>query len=84
MAQKVVLKILTMTDERTKKKAIETVADIYGIDSIAADMTEQKLTIIGEMDSFVLAKKMKKIGKVEIISVGPVQEEKKEETKDEK
>ncbi|OMO79496.1 hypothetical protein CCACVL1_13638 [Corchorus capsularis] len=31
MAQKVVLKIMTMNDEKTKKKAIEAVADIYDI-----------------------------------------------------
>lgn len=28
--QKVVLKVLTMTDEKTKQKAIEAAADIYG------------------------------------------------------
>jgi len=28
--QKVVLKVLTMTDDKTKQKAIEAAADIYG------------------------------------------------------
>ena len=28
--QKVVLKVLTMTDEKTKQKAIEAAADIFG------------------------------------------------------
>ncbi|KAI8005541.1 hypothetical protein LOK49_LG07G00402 [Camellia lanceoleosa] len=31
MAQKLVLKVMTMTDEKTKKKAIEAAADIFGI-----------------------------------------------------
>ncbi|KAK6274757.1 hypothetical protein POUND7_004466, partial [Theobroma cacao] len=82
--QKVVLKIMTMNDEKTKKKALETVANIYGVDSIAADLKEQKLTIIGEMDTVAIAKKLKKIGKVEIVTVGPAKEEKKDEKKDEK
>ena len=29
--QKVILKVLTMTDDKTKQKAIEAAADIYGI-----------------------------------------------------
>ncbi|KEH43701.1 putative heavy metal-associated domain, HMA [Medicago truncatula] len=82
--QKVVLKVLTMTDDKTKKKAIEAVADIYGVDSIATDVNEQKLTVIGEMDTVAVVKKLKKVGKVDIISVGPAKEEKKEENKDEK
>ncbi|WJX14536.1 hypothetical protein P8452_04781 [Trifolium repens] len=81
--QKVVLKVLTMTDEKTKKKAIEAVADIYGVDSIATDVNEQKLTVIGEMDTVAVVKKLKKVGKVDIISVGPAKEEKKEDKKEE-
>lgn len=73
-----------MTDDKTKKKAIEAVADIYGVDSIATDVNEQKLTVIGEMDTVAVVKKLKKVGKVDIISVGPAKEEKKEENKDEK
>ncbi|KAK8266660.1 hypothetical protein V6Z11_D12G257600 [Gossypium hirsutum] len=75
---------MTMNDEKTKKKAIEAVADIYGVDSIAADVKEQKLTVIGEMDTVAIAKKLKKIGKVDIVTVGPAKEEKKDEKKDEK
>ncbi|MED6188275.1 hypothetical protein PIB30_084405 [Stylosanthes scabra] len=72
-----------MTDDKTKKKAIEAAADIFGIDSIAADINEQKITVIGEMDAVAVVKKLKKIGKVDILSVGPAKEEKKEETKEE-
>ncbi|XP_061369540.1 heavy metal-associated isoprenylated plant protein 39-like isoform X3 [Gastrolobium bilobum] len=77
MAQKVVLKVLTMIDDKTKKKAIEAAADIF-------DVKEQKLTVIGQMDPVAVVKKLKKVGKVDIISVGPAKEEKKEEKKDEK
>ncbi|KAB2054183.1 hypothetical protein ES319_A12G237700v1 [Gossypium barbadense] len=83
-AQKAILKIMTMNDEKTKKKAIEAVADIYGVDSIAADVKEQKLTVIGEMDTVAIAKKLTKIGKVDIVTVGPAKEEKKDEKKDKK
>ncbi|KAL6127725.1 hypothetical protein ACLB2K_070381 [Fragaria x ananassa] len=82
--QKVVLKVLTMTDEKTKQKAIEAAADIFGIDSIAADLKDQKLTVVGMMDTVAVVKKLKKVGKVDIVSVGPAKEEKKEEKKDEK
>jgi ribosomal protein L12E/L44/L45/RPP1/RPP2 len=56
---------------------------ITGVDSIATDVNEQKLTVIGEMDTVAVVKKLKKVGKVDIISVGPAKEEKKEEKKDE-
>ncbi|KAM1034719.1 hypothetical protein TB2_037518 [Malus domestica] len=78
MAQKVVVRIMTMDDEKTKQKAIEAVADLYGVDSIAADLKEQKLTVVGEMDTIAIAKKLKKIGKIDIVSVGPAKEEKEE------
>ncbi|CAL0320466.1 unnamed protein product [Lupinus luteus] len=82
--QKVVLKVLTMIDDKTKKKAIEAAADIFGVDSIAADTNEQILTVIGEMDTVAVVKKLKKVGKVDIVSVGPAKEEKKEEKREEK
>ncbi|KAD4584880.1 hypothetical protein E3N88_22481 [Mikania micrantha] len=62
MAQKVVLKVLTMTDDKTKQKAIEAAADIYGVDSITAELKDQKLTVIGEMDTVAVVKKLKKVG----------------------
>ncbi|GFY81937.1 copper transport protein family [Actinidia rufa] len=81
---KVVVKVMTMADDKTKQKAIEAAADIYGVDSIAADVKEQKLTVVGEMDTVAVVKKLKKIGKVDILSVGPAKEEKKEEKTEEK
>ncbi|KAK3150251.1 hypothetical protein QOZ80_3AG0230840 [Eleusine coracana subsp. coracana] len=84
MAQKVVLRVPTMTDDKTKQKAMEAVADIYGIDSIAADLKDNKMTVIGDMDTVTIAKKLRKLGKIDIISVGPAKEEKKPEKKEEK
>ncbi|CAN6290937.1 unnamed protein product [Urochloa humidicola] len=84
MAQKVVLRVPAMTDDKTKQKAIEAVADIYGIDSIAADLKDNKMTVIGDMDTVAIAKKLKKLGKIDIVSVGPAKEEKKPEKKEEK
>ena len=58
--------------------------EYIGVDSIAADVKEQKLTVVGEMDAVAVVKKLKKIGKVDILSVGPAKEKKKEENKEEK
>ncbi|EAY94965.1 hypothetical protein OsI_16773 [Oryza sativa Indica Group] len=82
--QKVILKVSSMSDTKMKQKAMETVADIYGIDSIAADHKDQKMTVIGEVDTVKIAKKLKKFGKVDIISVGPAKEEKKDDKKGDK
>ncbi|KAJ6889491.1 heavy metal-associated isoprenylated plant protein 39-like isoform X2 [Populus alba x Populus x berolinensis] len=71
-----------MTDVKTKQKAIEAAADIYGVDSIAADLKDQKLTVIGQMDTVAVVKRLKKVAKVDIISVGPAKVEKKEEKKE--
>ncbi|KAH6770875.1 Copper transport protein family [Perilla frutescens var. hirtella] len=60
-----------MTDEKTKQKAIEAAADIFGVDWICADVKEQKVGVVGEMDVVALVKKLKKVGKVDIVWVGP-------------
>lgn len=57
---------------------------ISGVDSIAADLKDQKMTITGEMDTVAIAKKLKKLGKIDIVSVGPAKVEKKEEKKEDK
>lgn len=57
---------------------------ISGVDSIAADLKDQKMTITGEMDTIAIAKKLKKLGKIDVVSVGPAKEEKKEDKKEEK
>ncbi|KAK2664066.1 hypothetical protein Ddye_002640 [Dipteronia dyeriana] len=74
----VVVKMMIMNDENTKQKAIEAVADVY------SDLKEQKLTVTGDMDTVAIARNLKKIGKIEILSVGPANDEKKEDKKEEK
>lgn len=47
-----------------------------GVDTIAADFKEQKLTITGEMDIIAIAKRLKKFGKFEVASVETGEEQK--------
>ncbi|CAL9100630.1 unnamed protein product [Musa acuminata var. zebrina] len=54
-----------------------------GVDTIAADFKEQKLTITGEMDIIAIAKRLKKFGKFEVASV-ETGEEKKEQNEGKK
>jgi hypothetical protein len=39
------------------------------------------MTVIGDMDPVEIAKKLKKFGKIDIVSVGPTKEVKKDDTK---
>ncbi|KAG6429506.1 hypothetical protein SASPL_107558 [Salvia splendens] len=52
-----------------------------GVDSISADAKEQKVTVVGEMDAVAVVKRLKKVGKVDIVSVGPAKADKKLEEK---
>ncbi|KAL9155897.1 hypothetical protein ABFS82_09G036500 [Erythranthe guttata] len=72
MAQKVVMKVLTMTDEKTRKKAMEAAAEVLGVDSIAVDLKDQKMTVIGKMNTDDVVKKVRQeVGNVEVLSTGP-------------
>ncbi|KAL7089110.1 hypothetical protein ACP275_13G168500 [Erythranthe tilingii] len=64
--QKVVMKVLTMTDENTRQKAIEAASGIL-------DLNDQKLVVVGEMDTTALMKNLKKkiAGKIEVLTIGP-------------
>lgn len=53
---------------------------VVGIDSIAMDMKERKMTVIGNVDPVEVAVKLKKKWHTEILTVGPAKEpEKKKE-----
>ncbi|KAL4191063.1 hypothetical protein AMTRI_Chr07g78920 [Amborella trichopoda] len=69
--KKLIVRVFAMTDEATKQKAMGTVAELYGIDSIVVDLKEQKITVVGEMDPVALTKKLRKLGSAEIITYGP-------------
>ncbi|QCD94755.1 hypothetical protein DEO72_LG5g2841 [Vigna unguiculata] len=79
---KVVLKV-ELYDDKIKKKAMKRVSGISGVESVSVDMKDQKMTVIGSVDSVKVAIKLKKLCHADILSVGPAKEEKKEEPKKE-
>ncbi|XP_057856545.2 heavy metal-associated isoprenylated plant protein 39 isoform X2 [Cryptomeria japonica] len=82
--KKIVLK-LALEDESRKRKALKMVAGVQGVDSVAVDMKDKKMTVIGDVDPVYLTSKLRKFSSAELVSVGPAKEEKKEgEKKEEK
>lgn len=74
---------LEFVDEKIKQKAMKTVSGLSGVESIAMDPKDKKLTVTGDIDPVKLVAKLRKFCGTEIVSVGPAKEpeKKKEEPK---
>lgn len=53
---------------------MKTVAGIKGVDSIAFDEKDTKITVIGEADPVCLTASLRKFGFADLVSVGPSKE----------
>ncbi|KAL3508941.1 hypothetical protein ACH5RR_028342 [Cinchona calisaya] len=84
MKQKVVIK-LSMHDQKSRKKALQTVAGHTGVESTALQGQEKnQVEVVGEgIDAVVITTLLRKnVGYAELVSVSPVVQKKPDEKKE--
>ncbi|XP_057822120.2 heavy metal-associated isoprenylated plant protein 39 [Cryptomeria japonica] len=72
--KKIVLKT-EMNSEKCKRKVLQTIAGIQGVDSVSVDLKEKRITVIGDADPVVLTNKLRKCRFTELVSVSAFREE---------
>ncbi|OMO78189.1 hypothetical protein CCACVL1_14598 [Corchorus capsularis] len=80
MEKKVALLRVGFDDEREFKKIMKAASSVFGVESIAMDAGKKILTVIGEFDPPYVSKQIEKVCRsVEVVSLGPAKEEKKDD-----
>lgn len=54
--------------------------NIAGVESVSIDTNEKKLTLTGDVDPIKVVSKLRKLCQTEVVSIGALNEEKKETT----
>ncbi|TKY45261.1 hypothetical protein E2542_SST31551 [Spatholobus suberectus] len=62
---------------------MKAVSGLSGVESVSADLKDQKMTLTGDIDPVSVVCKLRKLCQVDILSVGSAKEEKKQEPKKE-
>ncbi|KAK1391429.1 HMA domain-containing protein [Heracleum sosnowskyi] len=80
MMQKVLIRVTMVDQKKSRTKAMQIAATVFGVESVALKGADKdQLEVIGEgIDTVELAKLLrKKVGGADLLSVGPAKEEKK-------
>lgn len=77
MSKKIVVKV-DLGCTKCKRRAMETIARVEGVDTIASDDKSNQITVTGDTDPVILVDCLRAFGHADLVSVGPEKEPKKE------